>query len=117
MNYNVMDSIVCPLTGTVFAGIITDRNLKLIIWYQGETIVHAGDILSTAGKGLFVNGVASGIAIITVFPFNPKNWVLLSERTGCPANGAVKPTACTRPDHCRFKCCPYGLVRPVEMAS
>lgn len=117
MNYNVMDSIMCPLTGTVFTGVITDKNLKLIIWYQGETIVHSGDILSTVGKGLVVNGEASDIAIITVFPFTPKSWISLSERTGCPANGAVRPAVCARQESCRFKHCPYGLEKKAEMDS
>ena len=109
MQYSVMDSLMCPLTGTVFSGVITNKNLKLIIWYQGETIIQAGDLLSTGGKKLLVNGLHSDITIISVFPFNRENWTLLSKRTGCPANGAFLPSACHRPETCRFARCPYGL--------
>lgn len=113
MNYHVMDSLMCPLTGTVFSGVITNKSLKLIIWYQGEKIVQAGDVLTPTGAGLAVNGVISDIAIITVFPFNRANWTLLSRRTGCPANGARLPSTCYRPDTCRFARCPYGLEKNV----
>ena len=109
MKYNVMDSLMCPLTGTVFACVITHKHLKLIIWYQGETVVHAGDVLTTHGEELLVNGAASDMVIISVFPFNRANWSLLSVRTDCPANGPFKPTSCDRSGECRFKCCPYGL--------
>lgn len=109
VDYHVMDSLMCPLTGTVFTGVITHKNLKLIIWYQGEKIVQAGDKLTPADKGLKVNGLPSDIAIITVFPFNRANWALLSRRTGCPANGTRIPSVCSRPETCRFTRCPYGL--------
>ncbi|ARJ43963.1 hypothetical protein B1H58_19180 [Pantoea alhagi] len=115
MHYNVMDSLMCPLTGTVFSGVITRKNLKLIIWYQGETIVQAGDVLSSTGKELLVNGIASDVKIITVFPFNRANWALLSSRTGCPANGTRPPSACHRLDTCRFASCPYGLEKLAAM--
>lgn len=109
MHYNVMDSLMCPLTGTIFSGVITDKNLKLIIWYQGETIIQSGDRLSSAGDKLAVNGVVSDINILTVFPFNRANWSLLSKRTTCPANDVPKPSGYDCPAACRFARCPYGL--------
>lgn len=109
MRYHVMDSLMCPLTGTIFSCVITQKNLKLIIWYQGETVVHAGDVLTTSGEELLINGVPGNIVIISVFPFNRPNWSLLSARTDCPANGAIKPAFCERSTQCRFKRCPYGL--------
>lgn len=109
MHYNVMDSLMCPLTGTIFSGVITDKNLKLIIWCQGETIIQSGDRLSSAGDKLAVNGVVSDINVLTVFPFNRANWSLLSKRTRCPANGIHKPSGCDCSAACRFARCPYGL--------
>ena len=117
MDYNVMDSLICPVTGTVFTGVITHKNLKLIVWYQGSTVVRAGDILSTVGKILTVNGVASDISIITVFPFNGGNWSLFTERTKCPANRAVRPAVCSWDGPCRFTHCPYGLKREATDTS
>ena len=120
MNYNVMDSLVCPLTGTVFTGVITNKNLKLIIWYQGDRVVQAGDILSSSKEGLKINDKASDMTIISVFPFNRANWTLLTQRTACPANGIRPPSGCHRQDSCRFICCPYGLekrVAPKEPVS
>lgn len=115
MDYNVMDSLVCPLTGTIFTGVITNRSLKLIIWYQGEKVVQAGDVLTPQQQQIAINGVASDMAIITVFPFNRENWKLLSRRTLCPANGVEKPLACTRQEQCRFAACPYGLKKTRQL--
>lgn len=113
MYYNVIDSLMCPLTGTVFSGVITDKNLKLIIWYQGETIIQSGDRLSSAGDKLAVNGVVSDINILTVFPFNQANWSLLSKRTRCPANDVHNPSGDDCPASCRFARCPYGLKKAI----
>lgn len=113
MHYHVMDSLICPLTGTIFSGVITDKNLKLIIWYQGETIIQAGDRLSSSGDTLAVNGRVSDIKILTVFPFNRANWSRLSKRTRCPANNLHKPSSCDCVSTCRFARCPYGLEKAI----
>ncbi|QHM70748.1 anti-adapter protein iraM [Mixta intestinalis] len=109
MLYNVMDSLVCPLTGTVFTCAINSENLKLIIWYQGEKVARSGDVLDITENELAINGVTGDIAIITVMPFNRTNWALLSARTGCPANGPVRPVVACPQQQCRFPRCPYEL--------
>ncbi|MBF8469452.1 anti-adapter protein iraM, partial [Klebsiella oxytoca] len=35
MEWNIENSLVCPLTGTGFSVAASARNLKLIIWYNG----------------------------------------------------------------------------------
>ncbi|MFD1803223.1 hypothetical protein ACFSFZ_13615 [Mixta tenebrionis] len=72
-------------------------------------MVQPGDVLNITQNKLTVNGVISDIAVITVMPFNRTNWALLSARTGCPANGPVRPVVACPQQQCRFSRCPYQL--------
>lgn len=56
MEWNIENSLVCPLTGTGFSVAASARNLKLIIWYNGDYFLNIGSVINITQDDVFING-------------------------------------------------------------
>lgn len=46
MQWNIENSLVCPVTGTGFSVAASAKNLKLIIWYSGDYFLSIGSVIN-----------------------------------------------------------------------
>jgi len=109
MKWVVIDSIVNPETGMAFSCIITDRELKLIIWYKANGFLFPGDELITSDLGLFINGRSEALTLCNISPFSATFWQTVFRQSRCPGNAEIKPGRCDFGGVCHVKNCPYGL--------
>lgn len=110
MSWIVIDSLVCPQTGTVFSWLSTCRRMKMVILYKGCLYLKPGDEISTAVDGIIVNGHHTAITLYYTAPYNSEVWNLIRDISACPGNKLVKVPLQPCPDKCNINICPYGLV-------
>jgi hypothetical protein len=56
MQWNIENSLVCPVTGTGFSVAASAKNLKLIIWYSGDYFLSIGSVINITQNEVFING-------------------------------------------------------------
>lgn len=109
MRYGVIDSFVCPASGTIFSCIISRNNHKAILWYEGSYLLTPGDILTKDKNALLVNGKHVAFILHNISTFNAALWKSLQKRTLCPGNKMHRPSLCNNRADCLFSHCPYGI--------
>lgn len=108
-HWGVIDSFVCPSSGTIFSCIISDSNAKAILWYEGSQLLIPGDVITHRKKLLLVNGQTAEIVLHNISGFNASLWKSIQKKTLCPGNRTTKPAVCINRSHCLFTQCPYGI--------
>jgi hypothetical protein len=68
MQWNIENSLVCPVTGTGFSVAASAKNLKLIIWYNGDYFLSIGSVINITQNEVFINGSP---AIYRLFMLSP----------------------------------------------
>ncbi|MBV4411256.1 hypothetical protein J0B02_00080 [Enterobacteriaceae bacterium YMB-R22] len=109
MQYGVIDSFVCPETGTTFSCVISRNNHKAILWYEGMQLLTSGDVLTKEKDRLLVNGRRAELTLHKISTFNAGLWKSLQKRSQCPGNKTYHPALCFYRARCLFECCPYGI--------
>lgn len=109
MRYGVIDSFVCPTSGTIFSCIISTNNQKAILWYESSYLLTPGDILTKDKNVLLVNGKHADFILHNISTFNAALWKSLQKRTMCPGNKIHRPSLCNNRAECLFSHCPYGI--------
>ncbi|WLI78425.1 anti-adapter protein IraM [Kosakonia sp. H02] len=107
MEWLVINTIVCPFSGTAFSAVQAVRNLKLIIWYSAEELLDPGDVFHPFSNLLIVNKKPRKIVIYSVQAFNNNRWYQLKNSLGCPKNNDKGNELCKIKSLCRFRLCPY----------
>ncbi|MDH1345407.1 hypothetical protein NFK05_12760 [Klebsiella michiganensis] len=69
MQWNIENSLVCPVTGTGFSVAASAKNLKLIIWYSGDYFLSIGSVINITQNEVFINGVPGDLQVIHAFPY------------------------------------------------
>ncbi|HDS9360614.1 TPA: lycopene biosynthesis protein [Enterobacter chengduensis] len=110
MAWKVMSSVICPNTGIVYTAIVGMKFLKMIIWYESNVFLRAGDIIKPSKNGMIINGVHQSLIVYNVSPFNATLWKEIEDKMTCPFNKQVENTVCTYSLHCRAKKCPHGFM-------
>ena len=108
MEWNIENSLVCPLTGTGFSVAASARNLKLIIWYNGDYFLNIGSVINITKDDVFINGEPGDLQVIHAFPYSEKLWSTLTKFIQCPGNQNPTLLICNRRSICKFVLCPYG---------
>lgn len=86
VRWEVSFTVVCPESGTAFAAVRSVKNLRLILWYEGEYWLSKNSEIEMAASGLIINGKIRSISILNVFPFNADLWSVLILKYNCPGN-------------------------------
>jgi len=110
MKWVIERNLVCPSTGVCFALLSGLKNLRLVLFYQGEYFLRAGSILKTSEFGYVVNGMLRNIKVIHFLPFNPSLWQTLEDKLECPGNKVALLNECDKKTKCVLKMCPYGAL-------
>ncbi|MDU4312313.1 MAG: anti-adapter protein iraM [Klebsiella michiganensis] len=92
MQWNIENSLVCPVTGTGFSVAASAKNLKLIIC-QNEVLI---------------NGEPGDLQVIHAFPYTEILWSTFARYIDCPGNENPMLLICHRRSLCKFALCPYG---------
>lgn len=108
MEWNIENSLVCPITGTGFSVASSAKNLKLIIWYNGDYFLNIGSVVNITKNEVFINGEPGDLQVIHAFPYTEKLWLTLSTYIQCPGNHNPALLICNRRNLCKFILCPYG---------
>lgn len=116
MNWTVIDTIACPNTGIVFSSIVSRTMRKLIIWYEGDVIISPGSIIKPLRSAIIVDGINIPLKIYNVTSFNQLVWSELKDKIRCQEAVDDHSPLCLSPFRCALKICPYGKVRPPEIA-
>lgn len=111
MVWLVVDTILCPKTGTAFATIRSSGNLRIIVWYSSDTLLSPGDVIYPFKDGIIVNNKKWNAEFYKTQLINRKLWQMLKDKTDCPANRDNLLEVCPERRQCCFKKCPYGLAR------
>nr|WP_224237478.1 hypothetical protein [Klebsiella michiganensis] len=74
MQWNIENSLVCPVTGTGFSVAASAKNLKLIIWYSGDYFLSIGSVINITQNEVFINGVPGDLQVIHAFPYTENLW-------------------------------------------
>ncbi|OUC37066.1 hypothetical protein BJP35_2331 [Enterobacter sp. J49] len=111
VQWEVSYTIFCPETGTAFAVVRSVKNLKLILWYQGEYWLSKSCEIETSASGFIVNGKLRDITVLHVFPFTTVLWEDLILKSRCPGNTDPFIRDCSQHLICRFSLCPFGAIR------
>ena len=64
MQWNIENSLVCPVTGTGFSVAASAKNLKLIIWYSGDYFLSIGSVINITQNEVFINGLPGDLQVI-----------------------------------------------------
>ncbi|WAH52837.1 anti-adapter protein iraM [Pseudescherichia vulneris] len=115
MEWKIIDSLASPGTGTFFAAVSSPRNLKLILWYRSDFFLRSGHSISTSNIGFAINGRLRKIKILHAFPFSTELWTNFINTTNCPGNSPNFKGPCLNSASCRFKECPYGIKKHVNL--
>lgn len=110
MKWLIEKNLVCPSTGVCFALLSGLKNLRMVLFYQGDYFLREGSMLRTSEFGLVINGMIRKIKIIHFLPFNHSLWHTLEDKLGCPGNKAPLLNECDKKTKCVFKLCPYGAL-------
>lgn len=108
MEWNIENSLVCPVTGTGFSVASSARNLKLIIWYNGDYFLNIGSVINISQRETLLNGEPGDLQIIHAFPYTESLWSMLARYIQCPGNQNPMLAICNRRNICKFALCPYG---------
>lgn len=108
MQWNIENSLVCPVTGTGFSVAASAKNLKLIIWYSGDYFLSIGSVINITQNEVFINGVPGDLQVIHAFPYTENLWSTFSKNIECPGNQNPMLLICNRRSLCKFALCPYG---------
>lgn len=68
MQWNIENSLVCPVTGTGFSVAASAKNLKLIIWYNGDYFLNTGSVINITQNEVLINGEPGDLQVIHAFP-------------------------------------------------
>ena len=80
MQWNIENSLVCPVTGTGFSVAASAKNLKLIIWYSGDYFLSIGSVINITQNEVFINGVPGDLQVIHAFPYTENLWSTFSDQ-------------------------------------
>ena len=108
MKWTVADSIACPSTGTFFSRIVSERKLKIILWYSSEYIIEKDNIITTGVRHIYNNGKPFKLDVLKTLPGNDQMWHPLKKNTDCPGNTDFVSKKCSRTTVCAFDVCPWG---------
>ena len=108
MQWNIENSLVCPVTGTGFSVAASAKNLKLIIWYSGDYFLSIGSVINITQNEVFINGVPGDLQVTHAFPYTENLWSTFSKNIECPGNQNPMLLICNRRSLCKFALCPYG---------
>lgn len=108
MKWTVADSIACPSTGTFFSRIVSERKLKIILWYSSEYIIEKDNVITTGVRHIYNNGKPFKLDVLKTLPGNDQMWNPLKKNTDCPGNTDFVSKKCSRTTVCAFDVCPWG---------
>ena len=108
MQWNIKNSLVCPVTGTGFSVAASAKNLKLIIWYSGDYFLSIGSVINITQNEVFINGIPGDLQVIHAFPYTENLWSTFSKNIKCHGNQNPMLLICNRRSLCKFTLCPYG---------
>ena len=97
MQWNIENSLVCPVTGTGFSVAASAKNLKLIIWYSGDYFLSIGSVINITQNEVFINGVPGDLQVIHAFPYTENLWSTLCCSSAIEEASASSPCAPTAP--------------------
>lgn len=108
MQWNIENSLVCPVTGTGFSVAASAKNLKLIIWYNGDYFLNTGSVINITQNEVLINGEPGDLQVINAFPYTEILWSTFARYIDCPGNEDPMLLICHRRSLCKFALCPYG---------
>ena len=108
MQWNIENSLVCPVTGTGFSVAASAKNLKLIIWYNGDYFLNTGSVINITQNEVLINGEPGDLQVIHAFPYTEILWSTFARYIDCPGNENPMLLICHRRSLCKFALCPYG---------
>ncbi|STV58467.1 anti-adapter protein IraM [Klebsiella michiganensis] len=106
MQWNIENSLVCPVTGTGFSVAASAKNLKLIIWYSGDYFLSIGSVINITQNEVFINGVPGDLQVIHAFPYTENLWSTFSKNIECPGNQNPMLLICNREASASSPCAP-----------
>ena len=96
MQWNIKNSLVCPVTGTGFSVAASAKNLKLIIWYSGDYFLSIGSVINITQNEVFINGIPGDLQVIHAFPYTENLWSTFSKNIKCPGNQNPMLLSCNK---------------------
>lgn len=109
LEWIVIESLACPVTGTFFSSVITQDNTWLIVWFEEGPLMQAGDRIEVKGDKVFFGFEHTERTVFLIRIFQASLWKTLQKTTFCMGERKIKPQYCAEPKRCSFKKCPYGL--------
>ena len=97
MQWNIENSLVCPVTGTGFS-----------VAASGDYFLSIGSVINITQNEVFINGVPGDLQVIHAFPYTENLWSTFSKNIECPGNQNPMLLICNRRSLCKFALCPYG---------
>lgn len=107
MKWTVIDTVVCPSTGTFFSKIVSENNFPLIIWYSGVDMLDKNGVVTPGLGHVYKDDKPFNLDILKVIPGNERKWHCLKNNMGCPGNTDFITMRCIRRKICVFDVCPW----------
>lgn len=109
MDWEIVDTVVCPESGTIFGKVEAPYGLHYILWFEGDYYVQSGEIVTMTEKGILIDNRCRRVWLIQAMPYSSVRWLGFRMKNECPGNRRDMSQGCDRELPCRFTRCPFGL--------
>lgn len=89
MKWDVIKSCSCKATKTTFSLMKTDRNIRLILWYDSKAHMQRGDVLRSGIRFMYINNEKVEMHILKVMPYSKTLWKTLLKSTSSSGDKTV----------------------------